>query len=890
MKQTLPPPWYRQTIGETLTQLHTTEQGLDEQEAKARLNQYGANELPKAAGKPAWLRFMVHFNDILIYILMAAALLTAVMGHWADTIIIAMVGVINATIGFMQENNAEKSLRAIQSMLSSQATVVRGGEDRNIEARELVPGDIIRLRAGDRVPADLRLLEAHSLRVEEAILTGESTVVEKNTLELEGELGIGDRLNMLFSGTTISGGSGTGIVVATAGLTELGHINQMMVEVKPQLTPLMQQMSRLGKGISLLILGMLVVLFFFGLVLHDMPVPELLLALISLAVASVPEGLPAIISIILSLGVQSMVQQRAIIRRLPTVETLGAMTVVCSDKTGTLTMNEMTVKGVLLADGSLSVEGDSYEPVGRILRDGREVKLADEPILPRFLTAVALCNDSQVRQDDDGHWTITGGPTEGALRVLAQKSGQQIEGELLGKIPFDSSYKYMATHHKLGDEERILVTGAPDVLFALCSQQRGVDGPEPFVIEKWEKQMALHASQGLRMLAAAERRYEPGEGELNHESLQGRLVLLGIAGMMDPPRPEAVSAITKCQEAGIRVKMITGDHPETAMAIGAMLGIGNGRDAMTGAELEQLDDEALIPVAARFDIFARTSPEHKLRLVRALQAQGEVVGMTGDGVNDAPALKQADVGIAMGIKGTEVTKESADMVLTDDNFATLAQAVEEGRRVYDNLKKTILFILPTNLAQGVLVLFAILMGSMLPMTPLQILWLNMATSTTLSFGLALEPAERGLMRRPPRNAGHHVLDTYAIWRIGFVGLLIAGLTFALESWLLTTGHGAEFVRTVLLQAMVTAQWVYMFNCRVNDAFPLDGNLLRNKGLWWATLALLLLQLAIIYLPFMNSAFGTVPLPAFYWFVTLGTGAIVFFVVEAEKWVLRKFNS
>jgi magnesium-transporting ATPase (P-type) len=890
MKQTHSPPWYRLSIHETLAQLQSTTQGLTERQATERLNQYGANELPKAVSKSAWLRFVAHFNDILIYILLAAAALTFVMGHWVDTLIIAVVAVVNALIGFMQENSAEKSLRGIQGMLSSQATVLRLGGERSIAARELVPGDLIRLRAGDRVPADLRLLEAHALRVEEAILTGESSVVEKNILALAGELGIGDRLNMLFSGTTISSGSGIGIVVATGQQTELGHINQMMVEVKAQLTPLMQQMARLGKGISMLILAMMALLFGLGLVLHQMPVPELLLALISLAVASVPEGLPAIISIILSLGVQSMARQKAIIRRLPTVETLGAMTVVCSDKTGTLTMNEMTVKSVLLADGILSVEGDSYEPVGRILRQGVAVSLDKEPILSRFLTAVTLCNDSQVQQDADGHWVITGGPTEGALRVLAGKSGQQSAGELLDKIPFDSSHKYMATHHQIGDEQRILVTGAPDVLFALCSGQWGDQGPEPFERGQWERQMALQASQGLRMVAAAERIYTPGEGKLSHDSLQGTLIFLGIAGMMDPPRPEAVTAIAQCQQAGIRVKMITGDHPQTAMAIGAMLGIGNGRDAMTGAELERLDDEALIPIAARYDIFARTSPEHKLRLVRALQAQGEVVGMTGDGVNDAPALKQADVGIAMGIKGTEVTKEAADMVLTDDNFATLAQAVAQGRRVYDNLKKTILFILPTNLAQGLLVLIAILLGTLMPLTPLQILWLNMATSTTLSFGLALEPAERGLMQRPPRNAGSHVLDAHAIWRIGFVGLLIAGLTFALESWLLAAGHGAEFIRTVLLQALVTAQWVYMFNCRVSDAFPLDRNLWRNKGLWWATLALLLLQLAIIYLPFMNSAFGTVPLPAFYWLLTLAAGAIIFLLVEAEKWLLRKLSA
>ena len=613
-------PFYQLSVEETLTSTHSTPEGISGAEAATRLQQYGENALPQKAGKPAWLRFLAHFNDVLIYVLLAAALLTAVMGHWVDTLVILGVAVINALIGHIQESNAEKSLQSIRNMLSSEAVVIRQGNHETIPTTALVPGDIVVIRAGDRIPADLRVIEAHNLRVEEAILTGESTVVEKSTEALSGELPLGDRTNLLFSGTTVSSGGGKGLVVATGGDTELGHINQMMSDIEKHRTPLLVQMDKLGKAIFIIILVMMAALFVFSLLFRDMPVSELMLSLISLAVASVPEGLPAIISIILSLGVQTMARQKAIIRKLPTVETLGAMTVICSDKTGTLTMNEMTVKAVITADNVYRVEGDSYEPVGNIhpIDEPDPITVVPGTLLERYLRTIDLCNDSQLIKDESGLWKITGGPTEGAL-------------------------------------------------------------------------------------------------------------------MMDPPRPEAITAIGDCLQAGIRVKMITGDHPQTAMSIGKMLGIGNAENAITGRELEVMDDIQLSEAAQKFDIFARTSPEDKFRLVQALQSRKEVVGMTGDGVNDAPALKQADVGIAMGIKGTEVTKEAADMVLTDDNFATIASAVREGRRVYDNLKKTILFIMPTNLAQGLLIIIALLAGNLIPLTPVLILWMNMATSATLPF-------------------------------------------------------------------------------------------------------------------------------------------------------------
>ncbi|MEF3092229.1 cation-transporting P-type ATPase [Raoultella scottii] len=883
---------YQQTVADVLAQKESRADGLTSAQAAERLETYGPNALPEKKGKPGWLRFLAHFNDVLIFVLLAAAALTAVMGHWVDTLVILGVTVINALIGHVQESNAEKSLQGIRNMLSSDARVQRNGRHETVATRELVPGDIVILRAGDRVPADMRLIETHSLRVEEAILTGESTVVDKTTDALQGELPLGDRTNMLFSGTTISAGAGVGVVTATGQETELGHINQMMAGIEKHRTPLLVQMDKLGKAIFVIILAMMAALFIFSLALRDIPIGELLLSLISLAVAAVPEGLPAIISIILSLGVQAMARQRAIIRKLPTVETLGAMTVVCSDKTGTLTMNEMTVKAIVTADCCYRVEGDSYEPQGDICLEGSDEPVQIKPgsVLESWLRTIDLCNDSQIIKDERGLWGITGGPTEGALKVLAAKAQlAPVDTRLIAKIPFDSQYKYMATLQQIGDEARELITGAPDVIFAMCRQQMSKQGAVPFELQYWEDEMARFARQGLRMVAAASKPAAAGSATLTHDDLREGLVFLGIAGMMDPPRPEAIDAIHACQNAGIRVKMITGDHPQTAMSIGQMLGITNSSQAMTGYRLEHMDDAELTKVAAEYDIFARTSPEHKLRLVKALQDNGEVVGMTGDGVNDAPALRQADVGIAMGIKGTEVTKEAADMVLTDDNFATIASSVKEGRRVYDNLKKTILFIMPTNLAQGLLIIIALLAGNIIPLTPVLILWMNMATSATLSFGLAFEAAERNAMNRPPRKTGQHVMDAFAVWRVAFVGTMIAVAAFILEAWLAPRGHSPEFIRTVLLQMLVTAQWVYMINCRSSDSFSLNMGLLRNKGIWLVSGVLLLMQLVIIYVPVMQTMFGTEGLPLRYWFITLVIGMVMFLVVEVEKRLTRRWR-
>lgn len=886
-------PWYQRSVAEIFSDLQSSSAGLTSATAHDRLQKYGPNALPQKAEKSALLKFIAHFKDVLIYILLAAAVITAIMGHWVDTFVILGVAVINALIGFIQESNAEKSLKSIQNMLANEAMLVRDGKQVTVPTREIVIGDVVMLRPGDKIPADLRLFEVNNLRVEEAILTGESTVVSKSVDTLSGEKSLGDRLNLAFSGTTVSSGTAAGVVIASGGDTELGHINEMISGIKEVKTPLLVQIDKLGKAIFFIILLMMVALFIFGYLLRDIPLGELSLSVISLAVAAVPEGLPAIISIILSLGVQSMARNQAIIRKLPTVETLGAMSVICSDKTGTLTMNEMTVKAVVLAKSRWRVSGNSYEPKGEIVAEqgaAGSISAAQDPLFQQFLRTVDTCNESQLRQDSQGHWTIVGGPTEGALKVLAAK-GLTATGavEVVSKLPFDSLYKYMSVSCVAGDESYVLLTGAPDVLLNLCQQQQTPEGAEPIDRAYWDAAITTYASEGLRTVAAAWKKTAAPVTSLDHDELKHDMVLLGLACMMDPPRPEAIAAIDECQQAGIRVKMITGDHQETAMAIGQMLGIGNSQAAITGYQLEHMSDAELAEAAKTYDIFARTSPEHKLRLVKALEASGEIVGMTGDGVNDAPALKQANVGIAMGIKGTEVTKEAADMILADDNFATIAAAVKEGRRVYDNLKKTILFIMPTNLAQGLLIIIAILMGNLLPLTPVQILWMNMATSATLSFGLAFEPAEANAMRRPPRNVKAHVMDGYAIWRVVFVGLLISISAFVLEAWLQPRGYSAEFIRTVLLQMLVTAQWAYMLNCRNADGFSLDRGLLKNRGIWLVTLVLIVLQAIIIYVPLMNTLFGTRPLPINYWLISLIVSVIIFFVVEIEKRLTRSWR-
>ena len=861
------------------------DQGLSGPEAAERLGRFGPNRLPDKPGESLLWRFVKHFNDVLIYVLMVSAVITLVLGHYVDTAVILLVAVVNAAIGFIQENKAEKALEDIKNMLPTQARVLRDGRRLEIEAGDLTLGDVVILSPGDKIPADLRLARTENLRIEESPLTGESAPVSKNTTPLPPETMLGDRVNMAFSGTTVSAGTGLGLVTAIGRETEIGRINQLIEEVEPLATPLMRQTARFGKVVSLVVIVAAVLVYLFGHFFREYQPGELLLAVIGLAVAAIPEGLPAVLSIILAIGVQNMARRQAIIRNLPSVETLGSVTVICSDKTGTLTQNEMTVKEVILKDGRFEVEGGGYAPEGRILdSSGGPAALENQEVLAELLTCFEICNEAELGQDKDGHWRINGDPTEGALLTLYRKSGLLDKSlERSQTIPFDSDYKYMATLVPGEHEAVVYIKGAPDQLLEMATGEHGTRDLDQ---TWWQEQISLKAREGYRLLGGA-MKVVPADFKLDHDSLRDGVVFLGLAAIIDPPRPEAQAAVAACREAGIRTKMITGDHLETAIAIGQKLGIGDGTRGLEGRELEEMSAVQMRKAARQYDIFARTSPEHKLRLVEALQAEKQVCAMTGDGVNDAPALKKADVGVAMGIKGTEVTKDSAEMVLADDNFSTIAAAVEEGRRVYDNLKKTILFILPTNGAESFLIIASILFGTMLPLTPVQILWVNMVTSVTLSLALAFEPAEADIMKRPPRPVDEGLLSGYFVWRIAFVSVLIGGLTLLMNVTLLSAGREAAEVRTITLQTIVFCQAFHLFNNRSIRASAWEGNIFSNKMTWLVIGVMIILQMVVTYVPAFNRVFGTTPLEATAWIWPVVLGALVFFIVEGEKYLMRR---
>lgn len=876
-----------------LEALESSSHGLTSDEASKRLEETGPNSLPAAEKEGLIKRFFKHFHDLLIYVLIVAAVVTALLGHWIDTGVILAVVVINAIIGFIQEGKAEQALASIRKMLSALAHVHRDGSWREIEAESLVPGDIVRLKSGDRVPADLRLIKVTDLRIEESALTGESMPADKSTNAVEANAGVGDRHGMAYSGTLVAAGRGLGVVTATGSVTQIGQINSMIGEVEILATPLTQQMNKFSKVLSVVIVGLALAMFAIGWLFHDFSINELFLAAISFAVAAIPEGLPAILTITLALGVQRMAGRNAITRKLNAVETLGSVTVICSDKTGTLTKNEMTVRHVVTRAARYDVSGTGYAPKGDITTDGKPVNLREQEDLLALVEVVSIANDSHVAEQQ-GSWTLIGEPTEGALCTLALKSGFKGEAYArLAAIPFESENKFMATLERLPEgEQRILLKGAPDRLLERCHLQRAADGSdEPLDKAFWEAEIDALGAEGLRVLAAAARDVGAEHKELQMADVEQGMVFLGLIGIIDPPRPEAIAAIRVCHQAGIRVKMITGDHAGTATAIGREMGIGDGLSAITGAEIEAASDEQLQALAHDNDIFARTSPEHKLRLVKALQARGEVVAMTGDGVNDAPALKRADVGIAMGIKGTEATKEAADIVLADDNFSSIERAVEEGRTIYDNLKKAILFILPTNGAQGLVMLAAVVFGLVLPLTAVQILWVNMVVAVTLALALAFEPAEPGVMKRSPRDPRASIVDVTFLWRIAFVALLIGGTTLAVFQYELAMGMPLDVARTMAVNTLVLAQLFYLFNSRFLKESALRVSLLfSNRAVWIAVAILLVLQIIFVYAPFMQLWFGTAPVELRHWLIPVAVGIVVFLIIEAEKYLLRRLLS
>ena len=886
--------WHALSVEQNLQQLDVSATGLSSAQASLRLQQYGPNVLPQRPSLAPWRRFLLQFHNLLIYVLLGSMLMTLVLEEWLDSGVIFAVVLINAVIGFIQEGKAEQAIRAIQSMLTVESRVRRDGEVLSLAAEQLVPGDVVLLEAGERVPADLRLLESRELRIEEAALTGESLPVDKAIAPVALTASLGDRRCMAYSGTLVTAGSGYGVVVATAGATELGCISRMLGAVTALQTPLLVDMARFAQKLTWVIVGLAGLTFAFGVWLRGYSANEMLMAAVGLAVAAIPEGLPTVLTIILALGVQRMARRRAIIRRLPAVESLGAVTVICSDKTGTLTRNEMTVQQVFTAGHHYRVDGVGYSPHGSIhCDDGRLCTLDNADDLRELARAGLLASNASLCLSAE-RWCISGDPTEAALLTLAGKLGlqQPLESQNLPQIdaiPFSAERRCMASlHHDHGGHGLIYLVGAPERLLEVCNRQWRAGRDEPLNLKHWHATLEQGASQGLRMIGLALRTLPHTLHELNYSDMEGDFVLLGLVGMLDPPREEAIRAIADCHSAGIRVKMITGDHAATAASIAASLGLG-GEPALSGMELDRLSDAELDARLATTHVFARTSPAHKLRLVERLQAQGERVAMTGDGVNDAPALKRADIGIAMGIKGTEVAKEAAQMVLADDNFATISQAVEEGRAVYDTLKKSILFILPTNGGQALLLLASIALGLTLPITPLQILWVNMISAVTLALALAFEPAEAGLMRRPPRDPRAPLLSGVLLWRLVWIALLMTAASLGLFIYSQQLGWSLEASRTLAVNAMVACEIGYLFSSRSLEG-PARFGWRDNPMVWAMVLLLVGLQLAFSHWSALQGLFATADLPLRAWGWCLGVAVSTCALVELEKWLLRRWQT
>lgn len=883
--------WHSFSVQKTLDELATRKEGLDSITAAERLQCYGGNNLPQLPRRGLLMRFLLQFNNPLIYILLVAATAMFFLKHSVDSGVILTVVIINALIGFIQEGKAENALEAIRQLLAPTATVIRDGQCKTVPVENLVPGDIVNLAAGDKVPADIRLIHAHNLRIDEAVLTGESLPVEKSIAKINEEAPINDRVCMAFFSTLVSSGQASGVVVGTGINSEIGRISKLLSETPDLITPLIRQMAGFGRWLSLVIIIIAGLTFGFGIWLRGYSLVDMFAAAVGLAVAGIPEGLPAVMTITLAIGVQRMARHNAIVRKLPAVETLGSVTVICTDKTGTLTKNEMTVTRAITASHVIDVSGVGYTPHGNFHSKEQLLTVKEFPDLLELMRGGLLCNDASLHKVGS-EWQLSGDPTEGALVTLALKGSLKREHEeqqlpRINVAPFESERRFMATLHTAEDGTHIAyLKGAPERVLAMCQAQLGSNGDEPLDQCYWEKQLEINAARGLRILAIATRISNSGSLP-NIESSQD-FVMLGIVGMLDPPRPEAITAVNHCRSAGIKVKMITGDHAATALAIGRQMGF-DGK-VLTGAELEHMDDIALRQVAHDCDIFARTDPEHKLRLVKALQEDGEVVAMTGDGVNDAPALRRADIGIAMGHKGTEVAKDAAEIVLADDNFASIASAVEKGRTIYDNIKKAILFTLPTNGGEAGIIIIAVLFGMTLPITAVQILWINMVTEITLGLPLAFEPAERDIMLRRPRDPRAPLLSGMLVWRIGLVSVLMIMGGLGLYFWEIHSGSSLAKARTVAVNTLVIAHVFYLFNCRFIASSSINRRGFQGTPyIWVSVIVLIILQLIFTHVPAMQFWFGSADLDAGAWLRCVLVGIAMFLIVEADKLWVRNFR-
>ncbi|MDY0022479.1 cation-transporting P-type ATPase [Arenimonas caeni] len=878
--------WHTRDIEGAIQALFARADGLAGEEAARRLQVHGPNRLPEPARTHPALRFLRQFHNILIYVLLGAAVVTALLGHGVDTAVILAVVLANAIIGHLQEGKAERAMEALRGLLAPRAAVLRDGRRVGVDASALVPGDVVLLEAGDRVPADLRLLQVRGLQVQEALLTGESVPVEKQPAPVAADAPLGDRSCLAFSGTLVTAGQGRGLVVGTGADTEIGRISGLLTRVETLETPLVRQMDAFARGLTFAILGAAALLLVLGHFAGGRPFAEVFMAVVGLAVAAIPEGLPAVLTITLAVGVQAMARRNAIVRRLPAIETLGAVSVICTDKTGTLTRNEMVVATVALAGVRYRVEGEGYAPQGRLLLESGNGP--DPPALAWLARACALCNDAALHSRD-GEWQVEGDPMEGALLALAGKAGVDLgqvgaQWPRVDAIPFDARHRFMASlHHDHTGHAVALAKGAPERLLAMCAHQRGENGDEALDVDAWCEAADAIAARGQRVLAFALREMPAGSTRLDFADVEGPMVLLGLVGLVDPPRPEAVAAVADCRRAGIRVKMITGDHAGTAAAIGAEVGLEAPGRVLTGADLDQLDDDALRETVWHTDVFARTSPEHKLRLVMALQSLGRVVAMTGDGVNDAPALKRADAGIAMGRGGSEAAKEAAELVLADDNFASIAAAVREGRTVYDNLRKVIRWTLPTNAGEAGTIIIALLAGLALPVTPVQILWVNLATAITLGLALAFEPIEANTMRRPPRRPEEPLLNRHLAWHITLVASLFVLAVFGMFEWALARGHSIELARTMAVNTLVVLEIFHLFHVRNLHGTSFNLQALKGTPVIWLTITIVTAaQFAITYVPALQQVFGTAAVPLAEGVVVVSLGMLLLMVLETEK--------
>jgi magnesium-transporting ATPase (P-type) len=901
---TTSPHWHTMTVTDVAVALNTGEQGLAASGIATLQAKYGENTLPLAKVRSNWQRLFSQFNHVLIYVLLASACITAILQHWVDTAVIVAVVLANAVMGYLQEGKAEQAMHAIRELLAPQASILRDGKRQSIEASQLVPGDLVLLSAGDKVPADIFLVTASSLTVQEAMLTGESLASAKNIGVVEDATALGDRQNMLFAGTLIATGQGQGWVVGIGQTTEIGRISHLLNTVETLSTPLLQQMDSFSRRLTGFILIVALLLLAYGYGFGHYVLADLFILLVGLSVAAIPEGLPAVITITLALGVQAMAKRHVIVRQLPSIETLGAVSVICTDKTGTLTRNEMQVTVVQTAEQTLGVAGDGYAPEGAITLEHGKSTLPNAQINPdRALQQIAfvalLCNDARLHQQD-GHWLGEGDPMEVALLAFAAKAATtshfatsaeiKTQQPRLETIPFDASHRWMATLHQQGSVQQLYVKGAPEALFALCTLQLQADG-QTVALDRsyWQQQIDLLAAQGLRVLGFAWQQQQKVRSQLQIADVE-QLTFVGITGLMDPPRPEAIAAITQCISAGIVVKMITGDHLKTAIAIASQIGLDNPAQVFTGSELDAMSDDELKQQVLGCNVYARTNPEHKLRLVTALQSHGLTVAMTGDGVNDAPALKRADAGIAMGDKGSAAAREAADLVLADDNFASIVAAVQEGRTVYTNITKVIRWTLPTNAGEALCVILALLLGLTIPLSAVQILWINLITASTLGLALAFEPTEPQTMQQPPRDRNASILSPSLMWHIVLVALLFCIAVYVVFVYAIHNGGTKQLAQTMALNMLVVLEVFHLFYVRNMSSSALNFQVIKGTKIVWLMVVLVMLaQLAITYIKLLQPIFGTEAIDATGCLLILGIGMLFYLLLEVEKQLrLRMF--